>query len=116
MQLRVSSNVTIERSFPILNQPITIAPLVLISFIENAFKHGVDATKPSQISIHLNIDANFLDYTVVNSFFPKSNEISDSGIGLENLEKRLKLVYPKKFKLSHEKKNNVYTATLRLSI
>ena len=115
MQLRVSSNVVLEKNFPIINQPIQIAPLLLISFIENAFKHGIDAVQPSFIKIELTIDNDWLRYAVMNSSFPEKEKVTDSGIGLENLKKRLELLYPNRFELITKEINNQYIATLMLN-
>jgi len=115
MRLRVSSNLTLEKSFPILNQPIQIAPLLLISFIENAFKHGIDAVQPSHIKIDLRIEKNEIYYSVINTAFPQKEKMTDSGIGLENLRKRLELLYPDNFELIHETSKNLYTAKLILN-
>jgi hypothetical protein len=115
MQLRVSSNIKLEKNFPVVNQPIQIAPLLLISFIENAFKHGIDAVKPSFIKIELTIVKDLLHYTVINSSFPQKEKGTDSGIGLENLKKRLELVYPEKSELLIEEKDELYIAKLTLN-
>ena len=115
MQLRVSSNLTIRKNFPVINQPIQIAPLLLISFIENSFKHGIDALQESFININITINDNEINYTVVNSFFPDKVAITNSGIGLENLKKRLELLYPNKFSLNLEENVSTYTAQLILN-
>lgn len=116
MQLRVSSNLRVEKSFPIINQPIQIAPLLFISFIENAFKHGIDAVQPSHIKVELTIkNNNEIHYSVINSSFPQIENVTDSGIGLENLKKRLELLYPNKFELITEEKDNLYIAKLILN-
>ncbi len=115
MQLRVSSNLTLEKSFPIINRPIQIAPLLLITFIENAFKHGVDAVQASHIEIKLTIENDAIHYTVINSAFPQNNNITDSGIGLENLKKRLELLYPNRFELVKEEIEMEYRAKLILN-
>ena len=115
MQLRVSSNLSLEKNFPIVNQPIKIAPLLLITFIENAFKHGIDAIKNSYIKIDLEIEKDHIKYSVINSYFPEKEKITDSGIGLENLKKRLELLYPNKFELIANEVNNEYLATLILN-
>lgn len=112
MQLRVSSNLTLEKKFPIVNQPIKIAPLLLITFIENAFKHGIDAIKNSYITIDLEIEKNHITYLVVNSSFPEKEKVTDSGIGLENLKKRLEILYPNNFSLVTKEENHLYTAIL----
>lgn len=115
MLLRVSSNLKLERNFPIINQPIKIAPLVLITFIENAFKHGIDAVESSYITIDLEIEKNQLKYIVTNSSFPEKGKNTDSGIGLENLKKRLDLLYPNKFSLITKEEDNSYISLLTLN-
>jgi len=112
MQLRISNNLTLEKNLPVINQPIQIAPLLLISFIENAFKHGINSTQPSFIKINLTIENDTIIYVVENSSFPEKNKITDSGIGLSNLRKRLELLYADKFDLDENKDNNIYTAKL----
>jgi len=114
MQLRVSSNLRLEKNFPIINQPIQIAPLILITFIENAFKHGIDAIKDSHISINLEIEKNQIKYSVINSSFPEKEKNTDSGIGLENLKKRLDILYPNNFNLVTKEENCSYIALLTL--
>ncbi|WP_347925937.1 histidine kinase [Pontimicrobium sp. SW4] len=114
MQLRVSSNLTLEKNFPIVNQPIKIAPLILITFVENAFKHGIDAIKDSFITIDLTIEKDHINYSVINSSFPEKEKITDSGIGLENLKKRLDILYPNKFNLITKEENSTYSAQLTL--
>ncbi|NVK52108.1 MAG: histidine kinase [Flavobacteriaceae bacterium] len=114
MQLRVSSNLTIEKNFPIINQPIKLAPLLFITFVENAFKHGIDAIKDSFINIDLEIEKEHIKYSVINSSFPEKENITDSGIGLENLKKRLDILYPNDFNLITKEENNTFIAQLTL--
>ncbi len=77
---------------------VTIAPMVLIPFVENAFKHGIDPKKTSIIKIELDVGDLQLTFRVKN----KKTTITDtvpgepSGIGLENVRKRLALIYPQK--------------------
>lgn len=74
-----------------------IAPMLLIPFIENAFKHGVSISRPSWIKISLHASGNTLYFDVCNSIHPKSEsdpERDRAGIGLENVTDRLALIYP----------------------
>jgi len=116
MQLRVSSNLNLEKSVPIINQPIQIAPLLLITFVENAFKHGIDAVNPSHIKIELTIGKDEIHYSVINSSFPQNEKTTDSGIGLENLKKRLELLYPNRYELWSEERDDIYTSKLILNL
>lgn len=98
MKLRVSDKTKVVSSFPSAETGIQIAPLLFISLIENAFKHGVSASKESLINITLTCDRNAVLFTIENNNFPKeTDDKSGSGIGLQNLEKRLQLLYPNKF-------------------
>lgn len=76
---------------------LCVAPLLFITLIENAFKHGVSADAPSFVDISLKIADNRreVECRIANSWFPKrDNDRSGSGIGLENLRRRLGLLYP----------------------
>ncbi|MPN32998.1 hypothetical protein SDC9_180481 [bioreactor metagenome] len=76
-----------------------IAPLIFISLIENAFKHGISPTEPSFIRIVLNEKPNLIYCEITNSNFPKNKmDKSGSGIGLEQVSKRLELLYPNHYK------------------
>ncbi len=114
MQIRTSSNLTIEKSFPVINQPIFIAPLLLITFVENAFKHGVDSISPSHIKIELTLEESSLHFCVVNSLFRDRIKVTNSGVGMKNLRKRLELLYPEGFELSTSESDHTYTSSLTL--
>jgi two-component system LytT family sensor kinase len=92
-----------------------ILPLVLISFVENAFKHGV-ANDPSD-PIRINIIANqkILHFSITNK---KNNANKDhvGGVGLNNVERRLQLLYPERYKLNIVNSATHYTSELMLDI
>lgn len=97
MKLRVSDKTVVNYSFPSEETGIKIAPLLFISLIENAFKHGVSASKESRINIQMTCTEKTVVFTIENDNFPKkTDDKSGSGIGLQNLEKRLELLYPNK--------------------
>ena len=95
MRIRLSSNVMLETHLDIDKDSRTpITPLIFISLIENAFKHGISPTEPSKICISLSEHNNRINCDIVNSNFPKSNQDkSGSGIGLLQVSKRLELLY-----------------------
>ncbi|MBP0902367.1 sensor histidine kinase [Mariniflexile gromovii] len=98
MKLRVSDKTEVSYSFPSGDCGIQIAPLLFISLIENAFKHGVSASKESHINITMACDGKTVLFTIENDNFPKqSDDKSGSGIGMQNLEKRLQLLYANKY-------------------
>src|SRR5690554_1612503 len=97
MRIRLSDNVKLSTDFTYSETSNTlISPLIFISLIENAFKHGVSGDKPSFIEISLKERADgMVEFVSKNSYFPKSDsDKSGSGIGLELVKRRLELLYP----------------------
>jgi LytS/YehU family sensor histidine kinase len=92
-----------------------ITPLVLISFVENAFKHGLVTDKEIPISIFLRIEPGKLFFSTINK---KSNLNKDDtgGIGLQNVRRRLDLLYNNKYELHIQDKNDIYNCELYLSL
>lgn len=94
MKLRCNDQTTIETLFDVTDSNYEIAPLLFISIIENAFKHGVSNSKPSHISIQLTQKAENLVFICDNTNYPKGDsDRSGSGIGIENTRRRLQLMY-----------------------
>lgn len=97
------------------NEGGMIAPLLFISLIENAFKHGVSNNLPSFIRICITYDKTEVHCRIENSYFPKNGQDkSGSGIGLVNLEKRLELIYPESYSFRHEQDGDTYIADLQI--
>lgn len=86
----------IEVNFRILlNSDAEIVPMILVPFVENAFKHGVGFIENPEINIRLVLAENILTFTVENKFNPNQEEKDkSSGIGLSNAKRRLNLLYP----------------------
>ncbi|MBK7097181.1 MAG: sensor histidine kinase [Sphingobacteriales bacterium] len=93
-----------------------LAPLLLITFIENAFKHGNPGTIEYPITIYLSIIENQLDYTVTNQINHNISKDIITGIGLTNLKRRLLLLYPNRHELSITQVENIYTAHLKIKL
>lgn len=102
MEIRQSDKTTTKFSFPEVEEnKYFIAPLLFIPMIENAYKHGVSATRPSLIYFGLDLKEDHLLFVSGNTNFPKDeSDISGSGIGLDNLRKRLELLYPGRHELN----------------
>lgn len=102
------------------NSTIQIAPLIFISLIENAFKHGISPTEPSFISISIaQIEQKEVRCEILNSNHPKNNsDKSGSGIGLEQVRKRLELLYPGRYEWEKEVSENgeVYSSILTIQV
>ncbi|HZJ80151.1 MAG TPA: histidine kinase [Dysgonamonadaceae bacterium] len=97
MRIRLSKKVKLTTNIEVSPSSSTlIAPLIFISLIENAFKHGVSGNKDSFIDIQLKEQQNGkIEFICKNSAFPKSeSDKSGSGIGLNQVKRRLELLYP----------------------
>jgi LytS/YehU family sensor histidine kinase len=94
-----------------------IVPLILLTFLENAFKHGVsNNSKNAFVNILLEISDNNCKYVVENSKIDSKNEIEKSGIGLQNVRRRLDLSYPDQYNLNVVENENEYHITLDLHL
>jgi len=90
---------------------------VLIPFIENAFKHGVNTEENSNIEIVISISETTLHLFVKNNMVNINNNTLDkSGLGIENTKKRLLLLYPQSHTLNIEKTNNCFVVNLHLTL
>jgi two-component system LytT family sensor kinase len=103
MQLRLPENVEVRYQTPDVVQEAPIAPMLLLTFVENAFKHGVSALAPSHVHIVVRQPtASTLEVEVRNSIFPDRPVALDEnhGIGLTNTRRRLALLYPDRHTLT----------------
>ncbi|SOD82668.1 sensor histidine kinase [Spirosoma fluviale] len=99
------------------NRAIYIAPMMLTPFVENAFKHGISLRHPSWIYITLTLDDTRLYFKVHNSRYPKASndpEEAQSGVGLDNVRKRLELIYSGKYQLTIQQSEQDYFVSLTL--
>jgi hypothetical protein len=93
MKLRYTDQVEINIRFPEDIPDVQVPPLLFISFLENAFKHGVSYRHKSFIRFSVRVAGNKLEYEITNSKFEVKSAQSENGIGLENVKKRLRLLY-----------------------
>ncbi len=96
---------------------LSIEPLLLIPFVENAFKHGVSYQGPSEISIHLDATDKRILFTVRNNIAKHMDSAAEqgSGIGLKNVMRRLELLYPGKHQLTVSDDGVIYVAELLIN-
>lgn len=120
MQLRLTDKVKIHFEQPQPLKDVLISPMLLLPFVENAFKHGVSAQEPSDIYILIRQQENSLQLEVKNKIFKESKMVIEesSGIGLHNTMRRLDLLYPEKHQLSvkEDPEKNNYLVHLKLSL
>ncbi len=92
-----------------------IAPMMLIPFIENAFKHGINPEEESGIVVRINIDNDVLRLNVRNRLVHVLRD-DERGLGLANTRSRLNLLYPGRYELSTAAKDGVYSINLSLTL
>ena len=144
MKLRCNDKAEVNYQFSIANYQLEVAPLLFISLIENAFKHGVSSSRPSKIDISLEMKESGvrrqesgdrsqetgvrrqesgeqesgeqeLVFTCDNTNFPKDDtDRSGSGIGLENTRRRLDLIYPGRYQWEQSLEDDIYHVRITL--
>lgn len=116
MDLRTSEKTIVEAEFSIIDEDLQVAPLLFISLIENAFKHGVSAINESRIYFSMRIEGEKIIFETKNNNFKKNSlDKSGSGIGLKNIQKRLELLYPGKHDFTIQESENIFTAKLEIN-
>ena len=114
---RLSKRCTIELLIGGDLSGFELAPMLLIPFVENAIKHGAQATnEPSSIDVTASIKNSTFYFTVVNSIPTIVKESKRNGIGLENVKRRLNLLYPNAYELEIEHKKNEFCTSLTINL
>jgi LytS/YehU family sensor histidine kinase len=113
-RVRLTNKVNIEFNVEGDVEGARIAHLLLIPFVENAFKYGVSTKEPSDIIIRITIDDKLIHFYIANSIVAVQTNINGStGIGLKNTQRRLELMYPDhSLKLLNENKKFIVDLTL----
>jgi len=114
-RIRLSSKITLRYTINGNLSGNTIAPLMLITFIENAFKHGISYTQPSVINIDITVFEKTLTLTVSNPVV-KNDIFTQGGLGLKNVTRRLELLYPGKHNLTISQTDNQYLVNLKIDL
>ncbi|MEJ7586827.1 MAG: histidine kinase [Ferruginibacter sp.] len=115
-QQRFGKKVVISVTMKPPDKTYFIEPMLLVPFVENAFKHGTGMIEHAQIIIELSAEKNNLQFRVQNKYNPSSGEIKDkaSGIGLVNVQRRLELLYHGNHSLLIERNNHLFTVSLQI--
>lgn len=112
-ELRLAGKAEISFNCEIEKSNIFIEPMLLIPFVENAFKHGISYTQESKINIELRLQKDELSFKVKNTINKTPKKIDEfSGVGIKNVVARLKLLYPKNHLLAIESKNDIHAISL----
>lgn len=116
MKLRLSSKVRVNIDFQVVNGEFPVPPMLLLPLVENAFKHGPGSEKGAFIEIELRQWEDRIQFQVRNSFDVQKPQAEPkrSGVGLENLRRRLKIILPDRhaWHTQHHEKTHVETLTL----
>lgn len=119
MRIRLPKSVKVSVHLDAGEKPLLISPLIFISLIENAFKHGVSPTEPSFIGISIRGHADGkITCEILNSNFPKNEaDKSGNGIGLMQVGRRLELSYPNRYewdkRINDDGKTYISTLTIQ---
>ena len=92
-----------------------IAPLLLINFIENAFKHGISYSQASAIDISIFIFEKTLTLTVINPIV-ETDSFAQGGLGLKNVTRRLELLYPDHHQLDIHRNDSLHIVNLKIEL
>jgi sensor histidine kinase YesM len=113
---RFGNNVMIKTCMEKVEDSFEIEPMLLIPFVENAFKHGTGLIENAEIDVELRTEKNRLSFSVRNKFNEASVEVKDksSGIGLANVQRRLDLLYGNKHSLLITKQDGWFIVSLQI--
>jgi hypothetical protein len=98
----------------LMDKKLEIAPMLVLPFVENAFKHGSQIVGVVKVKIYLKVDENELNFRIENSAIKK--EHSKNGIGLENIKKRLEMLYPKSYFLEILQEEELFKVNLKIAV
>ncbi|GHV51771.1 histidine kinase [Bacteroidia bacterium] len=117
MRIRLPQHVELRTEIQTSAPRMQVAPLLFITLIENAFKHGASASQPSFIHLSLTANEKQAECRITNSYFPKNEtDKSGSGIGIANLHKRLELLYGARHTFTYGLEGNTYHSKLILQL
>ena len=116
-KIRYADRVNISFSKSVTGEE-KVAPLLLLTFVENAFKHGVtNEMKQARIDINITKKGEELLFTVENTKpISSRSRVEKESIGLQNIKKQLELLYPKAYDLIIENGKNSFSANLKLAV
>ncbi len=100
-----------------IDKSILIPPMIIISLIENSFKHGVaKSMDQSWINIKISVLQQTLNIHIANSIKPNNVKNTEHGIGLTNVQRRLALIYENNFEFTKTKNSSNFTVVLKINL
>jgi two-component system, LytTR family, sensor kinase len=116
-KLRYNKRLQVNYQENIDNSSALIAPLLLLPFVENSFKHGASSTTGAvEININLILVDSLLHFSVKNTFEKSKNKPNSNGIGLNNVKRQLELIYPENHKLEIKEVENMFEIELLVTV
>jgi sensor histidine kinase YesM len=119
MRIRLPQSVEVTFNATHPKGTVEVAPMILISLVENAFKHGTSPTEPSFVHINITAEESKLICDIQNSNNPKTaSDHSGHGIGLQQVKRRLELAYPNRYTWQQGTKDNdkTYYSTITIQL
>jgi len=118
MALRCNELTTVTKRLEVPQGHVEVAPLLFISLVENAFKHGVNARRASYVKVSMSCRDGVLTFACSNSLFERQggSDHIGSGIGLENMKRRLELLYPGKYTYEQRSGDGDYSVVVTLQV
>ena len=114
-KLRLNEQCDLQTEFSLSEEDKLIAPLLLLPFIENAFKHGTHPNKKSFVNVDLSIKDGRLSFHVSNSTI-EGKQVVQTKLGLENTKRRLELIYPERHSLDIRRAEGQYHVNLKVEL
>lgn len=114
-EMRLNRHTQVSLTIDVTARQISIPPMILITFVENAFKYGTSSDTDCTIRIHISIDEDRLHMETENTVMRK-RENKSQGIGISNCRKRLELLYPGKYELNTSETNGIYKVLLNIRL
>ena len=112
MNLRYIDNLNIRTEFPVVVPCVQIPPLLFISLLENAFKHGVSYQEPSFIEVRIELADEGVIFNCKNSKHTHAHKDAYHGIGIDNIKKRLHLLYGNNYTFTTNESENCFEVLL----
>ena len=115
-KLRLNSHTHVFFSANVENVDLRIPPMLLITFVENAFKYGVSSTRDSEIKIEIFQKDDFLDFSCVNDIIRRNEDKEQQSMGIQNTRTRLELLYTDGYSLESKEHEGKFIVKLKLRI
>lgn len=117
MRIRYSQDIDLVLNYPKdLPSTVTVPPLIMIVFVENAFKHGISRHNKSYIHINISVEQDTVVACFENSVYQTQNRKHNAGIGLDNVRRRLEHIYSDRHSLDIETDDKMYRVTLKIPV